>query len=49
MKATVAAMRPLTRIERRLRGGRRENQPIAALIRLTKFLDPEGVDKKRRR
>ena len=48
-KATVAAMRSLTRIERRLRGGRRENQPIAALIRLTKFLDPDGVDKKSHR
>src|SRR3712207_3530363 len=36
-KATVAAMRPLLRIERRLRGGRRENQPIADLIRLTKL------------
>ncbi len=47
--ATVAAMWPLTRIERRLRGGRRENQLIAVLIRLTKFLDPDGVDKKSRR
>src|SRR3712207_9308051 len=32
-KATAAAMSPLTKMERRMRGGRRENQPRAALMR----------------